>query len=290
MRGILELRVENLDYVYSRGTPLQKRALEGIHFTLPSARVLGILGGTGSGKTTLIRHFNGLLTPTAGRVLVGDTDTRSSGPRLRHEVGLVFQRPERQLFEETVYGDISFVLRRFSGLEHWEIREKVGAACALVGLNIDVTADRSPIAISEGERRKAAIAGILVNEPEMLVLDEPLVGLDPPSIRDLVNVLAALKKAGDRTLVIVSHDVDDFLPLLDFLLVLDKGRQAAYGTVMEVCESLGNNAALRCLLPPLALLAYDLDKAGHPLTVDNFETTTIAEQLTNLLIRNGGAG
>jgi energy-coupling factor transport system ATP-binding protein len=286
----LELRVENLDYVYNGGTPLEKRALEGIHFTLPGARVLGILGGTGSGKTTLIRHFNGLLTPTGGRVFVGGTDTRFSGPQLRHKVGLVFQRPERQLFEETVYGDISFVLRRFSGLEDGEIRDRVYAACAQVGLNIDVTADRSPTAMSEGERRKTAIAGILVNEPEVLVLDEPLVGLDPPSIRDLVNVLAKLKKAGDRTLVIVSHDVDDFLPLLDFLLVLDKGRQAAYGTVMDVCASLGDNTALRCLLPSLALLVHDLDKAGHPLVVDSFEITTMAEQLTNLLVRNGGAG
>ena len=115
-------------------------------------------------------------------------------------------------------------------------------------------------------------------------------GLDPPSIRDLVDVLTTLKKAGDRTLVIVSHDVDDFLPLLDFLLVLDKGRQAAYGSVMDVCESLGDNAGLRCLLPRLAMLVYDLDKAGHPLAVDNFEITTMAEQLTNLLDRDGGAG
>ncbi len=286
----MDLRVENLDYVYNGGTPLEKRALEGIHFSLPSARVLGILGGTGSGKTTLIRHFNGLLTPTEGRVLVGDTDTRSSGPQLRRKVGLVFQRPERQLFEETVYGDISFVMRRFSGLDEGEIRGRVGAACERVGLNISEMADRSPTALSEGERRKAAIAGILVNEPEMLVLDEPLVGLDPPSIRELVDVLTTLKKAGDRTLVIVSHDVDDFLPLLDLLLVLDKGRQAAYGSVMDVCESLGDNAGLRCLLPRLAMLVYDLDKAGHPLAVDNFEITTMAEQLTNLLDRDGGAG
>lgn len=281
----MELRVENLDFVYNRGTPLETHALKGIDFTLPSARVLGILGGTGSGKTTLIRHFNGLLTPTRGRVLIGDSDTRSFGPELRRRVGLVFQRPERQLFEETVYEDVSFVLRRFSDLDDASIRRRVQEACERVGLNIDEMCERSPTALSDGERRKAAIAGVLVNAPEILILDEPLVGLDPPSIRDLVDVLTSLKEAGDRSVVIVSHDVDDFLPLLDCLLVLERGRQAAYGSIMEVCESPAINRESGCLLPLTALIAHDLAKAGYPLAEDGFDIRNMADRLADL-VRN----
>lgn len=289
-QGELEVRVEKLDHVYNKGTPLETYALEGIDFTLPSGRVLGIVGGTGSGKTTLIRHLNGLLSPTRGRVVIGDTDTRSFGPDLQRKVGLVFQRPERQLFEETVYADISFVLRRFSDLGETEILARVHHACESIRLNIDETAERSPTALSDGERRKVALAGVLVNDPNVLVLDEPLVGLDPPSIRDLVDALVRFKSADDRTLIIVSHDLDDFLPLLDYVLVLEAGRQSAYGPVMDVCESVHGNPLLRNVLPSLATFVYDLGKAGYPLVDHDFDIPTIAGQLSDLLHRDGGAG
>ena len=191
----LEIRVENLSYVYNPGTPLQINALEEVNFLLPAGKVLGILGGTGSGKTTLIKNLNGLLLPTKGRVLVDDVESSQYGAGLRRKVGIVFQRPERQLFESTVARDISFALRRFSELPEAEIQDRVRAAADLVGLDIEVVAERSPIELSGGEKRKAAIAGVLVNDPEILILDEPAVGLDLPSTTELVELVRQLNES-----------------------------------------------------------------------------------------------
>jgi len=272
----LNLRVENLHYVFNQGTPLEIRALEGVSFALTDGKALGILGGTGSGKTTLVRNLGGLLVPTEGRVLIDGRDTRSYGADLRRKIGLVFQRPERQLFEETVFKDISFVLRRFSGLSDGEINDKVRAACELVGLNINEVGDRPPSALSDGEKRKVALAAILVDNPETVMLDEPAVGLDPPSVADLVGALEKMKIAGGKTLVIVSHDMEYFLPILDLMMVLDHGRVAAFGSPGEVCDALVDDPAMEELLPGLALLVRDLRKAGYALDPDEFRTSVLA--------------
>jgi energy-coupling factor transport system ATP-binding protein len=285
----LKIQVENLDYVYNPGTSLEIKALEAISFGLSTGTFVGILGGTGSGKTTLVKNLNGLLAPTRGRVLLDGTDIRSYGPGLRLRVGVVFQRPERQLFEETVFGDISFVLRRSSNLSIAEINNKVRNACELVGLNIDEIGQRSPMALSDGAKRKVAIAGILVNQPEVLILDEPAVGLDPPSLADLTRVLEEMKKSRDKTVVIVSHDMEPFLPLLDLMMVLKQGRIAALGLPSEVCEALENDPATRELLPELALLVHDLRKAGVPLAPDEFRIHILVERLVALKELSGGA-
>jgi energy-coupling factor transport system ATP-binding protein len=284
----LEIRVERLEYVYNPGTPLELKALAGIDFVVGTGKFAGILGGTGSGKTTLIRNLNGLLAPTSGRVLLDGTDARSFGPSLRKRVGVVFQRPERQLFEETVFKDISFVLRKFSGLSNETIRDRVRQAATTLGLNIDQLGDRSPSALSEGQKRKVAIAGILVNEPEVLILDEPAVGLDPPSIADLASVLAQMKESREKTVVIVSHDMDPFLHLLDFLMVIDKGINLAFGTPDEVCRSLSEKNAVRQLLPDLALLVHDLREAGYDLPPNEFRIPVLVEKLAGSAIESGG--
>jgi energy-coupling factor transport system ATP-binding protein len=276
------LEVEDLEYAYNAGTPLEVRAVEGISFTLPQGEALGILGGTGSGKTTLVKNLNGLLTPTAGRVLVDGTDIRDFGPDLRKRIGVVFQRPERQLFEETVYKDISFVLRRFTDLPDEEIRRRVRAACQAVALDPDEVGDRAPAALTDGQRRKAAIAAILVNEPHILILDEPVVGLDPPSVAELVALLERMEQSRQRSLIIVSHDMEVFLPVVDRLMVLNHGRTAALGTPADVCEEVGDDPAMRELLPPLALLVHDLRKAGVPLDRNEFRVTVLAERLAGL--------
>jgi energy-coupling factor transport system ATP-binding protein len=284
----LEIRVENLEYVYNPGTPLELKALSGIDFTVGAGKFVGILGGTGSGKTTLIRNLNGLLIPTNGRVLLDGTDARSFGPSLRKKVGVVFQRPERQLFEDTVFKDISFVLRRFSGLSAEAIQKRVRDAAAVLDLDIDELGDRSPLTLSEGQKRKVAIAGILVNEPEALVLDEPAVGLDPPSIADLVAALSEMKEAGDKTVVIVSHDMDPFLHLLDFLMVMDKGNNLAFGTPDDVCRYLGKDPVSRSLLPDLALLVHDLRNAGCDLPPNEYRVPVLLEKLAGSAIESGG--
>ena len=278
----MQIRVEKVDYVYNPGTPLEFKALSGIDFVLETGKFLGILGGTGSGKTTLIRHLNGLLTPGCGRVLVDGKDTRKWGPHLRKKVGVVFQRPERQLFEETVFKDISFVLRRFSKLPSEVVRERVRAAAAVLGLNMDEFGTRSPLALSEGEKRRVAIAGILVNEPEVLVLDEPAVGLDPPSIADLISVLEDIKVKRQKTVIVVSHDMDPFLPLLDKLLVLDRGKMAAFGSPEDVCLSQAQNPNIREMLPDIAVLVSMLRSAGCEIPHNEFRIPVLAREFAKL--------
>ena len=284
----MEIRAENLTHVYNAGTSLENRALENVSFTLPAGKALGVLGGTGSGKTTLIKHLNGLLTPTRGRVLLDGQDPASFGRGLGHSVGVVFQRPERQLFEETVFADIAFVLRRFTTLSEDDIRSNVRESCNLVGLDIDEIGQRSPLALSDGEKRRVAIAGVLVNDPDILVLDEPAVGLDPPSLEGLVRVLEHVKNVGGRSVVIVSHDMEPFLALLDYLLVLSLGRVAAWGSPDEVCSMLGEDPVMRDYLPDLAMLVYHLRRAGVPLRPNEFSIRSIVDQLAEIALPEEG--
>ncbi len=266
----LEIRVQDLEYIYSPGTPLEVVALAGVSFVLPRSSVLGVLGGTGSGKTTLVKNLNGLLLPTKGSVLVDGKDTASYGSSLRREVGVVFQRPERQLFEETVYLDISFVLRRTPDVSADHIRQKVEEACGLVGLNLSEIGDRSPMTLADGHKRKVALAGTLVNNPRVLVLDEPAVGLDPPSLADTVGMLRKMKRSGDRSIIIVSHDMGPFFPRLDLMLVLHQGKVWAFGSLGEVCGALAQDAVMREFLPEQALMANYIRKASCSLSPDEF--------------------
>ncbi len=245
---IVDIRLENLEHIYHVGTPLELRALHPVNLDLPGGSFLGIAGGTGSGKTTLVKHFNGLLEPTSGRVLINGEDASTCSSGLTRRVGLVFQRPERQLFERTVYEDISFVLRRFSGLPGEEIATRVRNACELTGLDIAEIGDRAPHSLPDGLKRKAAIAGVLVNEPEVLILDEPAVGLDPPGVRGLLTFLDRVRIGGRTTVVVVSHDMEPFLPLLDLLLVLKKGRMVLLGRPETVIDRMTADPDLRGLL------------------------------------------
>ncbi len=253
--------------------------MEGISFSLQHGETLGIVGGTGSGKTTLIKNLNGLLSPTAGKVRVDGIDIRDYGPGLSKRIGVVFQRPERQLFEETVFKDISFVLRRFTDLPDDQIHERVRAACDAVALDPDEVTDRAPTALTDGQRRKVAIAAILINEPEVLILDEPVVGLDPPSMNELVRLIERLTASGERSLIIVAHDMEVFLPVLDRLMVLNQGRMAALGSIADVCDKVGDDPVVREILPPLAVLVHDLRKAGVPLDRNEFRVSVLAERL-----------
>ncbi len=274
--------MENLDYIYNPGTRLELKALEQVTFTVPHSKVLGIVGGTGSGKTTLIKNLNGLLIPTKGKVLLDGKDNHAYGTILRRKVGVVFQRPERQLFESTVYRDISFALTRLPNVGAEEIRDRVEEACKFVGLDLKSIGDISPLSLPDGRKRKVAIAGILVNRPEIFILDEPAVGLDPLSLKELVVFLQALKVRGNTTILIVSHDMEPFLHLLDHMLVLDRGRVAAFGSPADVCELLDDDPVMREFLPELALLVHDLHKAGCSVARDEYRIPELLRQLTNL--------
>jgi energy-coupling factor transport system ATP-binding protein len=225
---------------------------------------VAIVGETGSGKTTLVQHLNGLLKPDRGRVLVEGVDISGSPVSLvdlRRRVGLVFQYPEQQLFEETVGDDISFVLRQNSTLLPIEIMARVKSACASVGLDYERFHRRSPFELSSGEMRRVALAGVLTQDPKILILDEPTVGLDPEGKREILTEIGDLRRAG-KTVIIVSHQVEDLLPLIDRLIVLDRGHLCVSGTPIEVFSFLLREGKSLFLVPAIFQLLAELREEG----------------------------
>jgi len=227
----VRIELEGVRHVYSPGTPFAVEALRGVSLSVEPGEVLGLVGGTGSGKSTLVQHLNLLLVPTAGRVLVDGKDALSMGrSELRRRVGLVFQSPEQALFAPTVEEDVAFAPQRL-GLSEDEVRERVHGTLDLLGARH--LAPRPPFALSGGEKRRVAIAGVLAMGPEVLVLDEPTAGLDPHARTDLVGLVGRLKDSG-MTVVIVSHDLDEVAEVADRVCVLDGGEVRSIGPPAEV--------------------------------------------------------
>ena len=227
----MRIELKDVCHVYAPGTPFEVEALKGVSLSVEPDEVLGILGGTGSGKSTLVQHLNLLLAPTSGRVLVDGAEAQMLGKNeLRRRVGLVFQFPEAALFAPTVEEDVAFAPRRL-GLEEGEVRERVDGCLELLGASH--LASRSPHALSGGEKRRVAIAGVLAMGPEVLVLDEPTAGLDPATRDDLLGFVRSLRKAG-TSVVVVSHDLDEVAEVADRVCVLERGELRAAGVPEEV--------------------------------------------------------
>ncbi len=229
------LRCEQLTHVYSPKTPFEFRALDGINLTIQDGSFIGLIGHTGSGKSTLIQHFNGLLMPTSGRVLIRGENLADDKKRLRSirfKVGLVFQFPEYQLFEETVEKDIAFGPTNM-GLEKAEIARRVETAAEMTGLSKDLL-KKSPFELSGGQKRRVAIAGVIAMEPDLLILDEPTAGLDPRGRDEILNDIRLYQQQGNRSVVIVSHSMDDVARFANRIIVLQKGRILMDGTPDEV--------------------------------------------------------
>ena len=256
--------VEKLTHVYHAGTSLERIALEEVSFEVREGECLAIVGETGSGKTTLVQHLNGLLKPARGRVRVEGFDLDGpavSRAELRRRVGLVFQYPEHQLFEETVYDDISFVLKQRSTFYPHEIEERVKRTCLSLGLDFDKFRRRSPFELSSGEMRRVALAGVLVQDPKILILDEPTVGLDGEGKKEVLREIRELRTRG-KTLIVVSHQVEDFLGLIDRLIVLDQGKIFAVGAPGEVFSLLIQRKKFLFLVPPVYRLLAELKEEG----------------------------
>jgi len=285
----MDIIIEDLEYVYNPGTPMELKALQGISLTIPSGSVLAILGTSGSGKTTLLKTLNGLLTPTSGKVLIDGKDVRQFGAELRKRAGLVFQQPERQVFEKTVFEDISFVLRHFSDLSQEEIRKRVAMAAKLVGLDLDKLGNRTPWKLSVGEKRLVAMAGVMANDPDVLILDEPTIGLGPGAVETVLKLVERLKNDNKRTVILVSHQIDAFLQHVDKIAVLDIGRLAAFGTPAEVCEALGENFSLRPLLPEPALLIHDLRRWGVDVPTEEYDLRKLAKRIVGVIKQDSSA-
>lgn len=257
------IQTENLIHTYSPGTPFEHRGVNGISLSVQTGETLGLIGHTGSGKSTLIQHLNGLLKPTSGRVLFNGEDiflSKEATRRTRFHVGLVFQYPEYQLFEETVAKDIAFGPKNM-GLSQTEIAQRVKIAAQFVELS-DELLEKSPFELSGGEKRRAAIAGIIAMEPEVLILDEPTAGLDPQGRERLMANIMTYKDEKNATVIIVSHSMDEVARLADRIVVLSDGKIAMEGTPGEVFSHAQELIAMSMSVPEVTKIFLELEKLG----------------------------
>ena len=257
------LQVQNLRHVYSMGTPFEHVALNDVTFSVERGEFIGIIGHTGSGKSTLMQHLNGLLRPTSGQILLDGKDIwtdKATTRQSRFRVGLVFQYPEYQLFEETVYKDIAFGPKNM-GLDDKEVDRRVREAAGFVGIT-DEQLEVSPFDLSGGQKRRVAIAGVIAMEPEILILDEPTAGLDPVGREDILANIEAYRQAKNATIMMVSHSMNDVARLTDRLLVMCDAKLAMDGTPDEVFSRAQELLDMGLDIPELTRVFLHLQKLG----------------------------
>ena len=279
----MPIQIEKLTHTYSPGSPFQATAIHDVHCTLNNGEFIGVVGHTGSGKSTLVQHLNGLLLPSEGKVMVDGLDTADKASRkaIRQKVGLVFQYPEHQLFEETVEADIAFGPKNL-GLDEAEIARRVNKALTLVGLDPEEIGPRSPFELSGGQMRRAAIAGILAMEPEYLVLDEPTAGLDPMGRDSILNMVKNLHAQGNVTVIMVTHSMDDIARLADRLLVMDHGALVADGAPREIFKQIDMMESIGLGVPQASKLCQKLRQQGFQLPDDLYLLSEVKEHLISL--------
>lgn len=274
----MSIETKNLTYIYSEGLPHQQIAIEDVSFKIDDGSFTGIIGHTGSGKSTLVQHLNGLLMPNSGSVIIDGMDiTKKELPMrdVRRKIGLVFQYPEYQLFEETVAKDVAFGPMNL-GLSEEEIGVRVREALSLVGMDYDVFAERSPFELSGGQKRRVAIAGVLAMRPSVLILDEPTAGLDPKGHKDILDMIKRIHKENRGIIILVSHNMGDIVAHADKVLVMEGGRLVMEGTPKEVFSREDELAQIGLALPPAAQLMKKIRErgieiAGQPLTLEEAE-------------------
>lgn len=287
----MPISVHNLCHEYSPGTPYAIKALTDVILEIDDGETVGIIGHTGSGKSTLIQHFNGLLKPTSGHIEVQGINIGEKGTNLRllrQKVGLVFQYPEHQLFEETVLADVAFGPKNL-GIDKKHLEQRVRDALAAVELDLDAIGDRSPFELSGGQMRRVAIAGVLAMEPEILILDEPTAGLDPRARNEILSHLRRIQQHRGLTLVIVSHSMDEIAAMVDRIIVMDHGTVHAQGTPRQI---FARGDALRDIgldVPPLTRLMLELNKRGLKVPTDVLTVEEARAALVRLK-KGGGAG
>lgn len=284
----IELR--GLTHVYSRGTPFEKTAIDHLDLTIPAGGTVGLIGHTGSGKSTLISHLNALLKPSEGTVLLDGEDIFASKAAIRaarSRVGVVFQYPEYQLFEETVFADIAYGPKN-QKLSAQEVDRRVREAAAFVGLD-ERCFERSPLELSGGQKRRAAIAGVLAMEPELLVLDEPTAGLDPAGREDLLEKLFAWRRARSATVLLVTHDMT-IAGRCDRLVVMDQGRIVLDGVPADIFAQSGKLLTIGLDLPPAARMAKLLRERGVPIPGDVYTEDRLYEAVLALWKQRGEKG
>ena len=282
--SVTVLKTEKLCYTYSSGTILENTAIKDISIDIEKGELIGLIGHTGSGKSTLIQHFNGLLRPTSGSIYVNDRDIwadKSKIRQVRFTVGLCFQYPEYQLFEETVEKDIAFGPKNM-GLKEDEIKKRVLEAIHFVGLS-ESYLDKSPFDLSGGEKRRVAIAGVMAMEPQILILDEPCAGLDPKGRDTVLGLIKEYREKTGSTVIIVSHSMEDIAKIATKVLVLNNGEVAMYGTVDEVYSHGEELAEMGLSIPEMTKLFITLKEKGYNVRTNIYTVEEGRKELLSLL-------
>ena len=282
------LETKNLSYVYSDGTPFRVTAITNVNISIEKGEFVGIIGHTGSGKSTLVQHLNGLLTPSSGEVLLDGkniNESKITRRQARFKVGLCFQYPEYQLFESTVYKDISFGPKNM-GLSEDEIDNRVKKAADFVGLKPDML-NKSPFDLSGGEKRRVAIAGVMAMEPEILILDEPSAGLDPRGRDMIAEMISSYRKTTGSTVIIVSHSMEDVAKSADKVLVMNKSEVEMFGTVNEVFSKVERLADIGLNVPQLTQIFLNLKHNGMAVRTDIYTIKNAEVELLRLLREEG---
>ena len=261
----MDINFKNVSFVYGEKTPFEKLALDNIDLTIKKGEFVGIIGHTGSGKSTLIQHFNGILKPTSGDVFIGDMNTKDkelAKNGLRYKIGLVFQYPEYQLFEETIEKDIAFGPKNM-GLSEEEVTERVKEAMEIVGLDYEAKKDKSPFEISGGQKRRVAIAGILAMKPDILILDEPTAGLDPKGRDELFFQIKRLYEKNNITIVLISHSMEDVAKLVNRIIIMKNGHIHLDKSTKEAFSDVDDLKKVGLNVPQITELMDILRKKGH---------------------------
>lgn len=258
----MPIEIRQLEFVYQANTPLATSALTGVNLQVEDGEIIGIIGATGSGKSTLIQHINGLLKATSGTVVVDGLDISEKGKdkKIREKVGIVFQYPEHQLFEETVYEDVAFGPRNL-GLSEETISKRVRKAMALVGLEEEIMS-RNPLNLSGGQMRRVALAGVLAMEPKKLILDEPGAGLDPQGRKELYSLISSLHMQSRLTVIVVSHHMDELIEVVQRLVIMNNGQIALEGTPSDVFTAEAEIKRMGLKVPAILRLLHRLEVQG----------------------------
>jgi energy-coupling factor transport system ATP-binding protein len=285
------IKLKKLNYVYNPNTPFEKKALDNINLEIDEGDFIGLIGHTGSGKSTLVQHLNGLIKPTSGEIIldgVNIVSKETSLKEVRQKVGLVFQYPEHQLFEETIYKDIAFGPKNL-GLEDNEVHRRVKKAMELVGLDFEILKDRSPFELSGGQKRRVAIAGVLAMKPKVLVLDEPTAGLDPRGRDEILGRIQKLYEEEGITIILVSHSMEDIAKLVNRIVVMHQGKIAMEGTTKEVFKQAEKLEELGLGIPQVTSFMREYKRQGNQVKDDILTVEEAKNELINYLRRRGNA-
>jgi len=285
----MSIDVRNVTHVYMPNTPFESIAIKDINWTIKDGEFWGLIGHTGSGKSTLIQHLNGLLKPTSGEILIDGKNIHSKEVSLksvRQKVGLVFQYPEHQLFEETVEQDVAFGPKNM-GLPEEEIAKRVKEALELVGLSYREVKDKSPFELSGGQMRRVAIAGVLAMKPEILILDEPTAGLDPRGRDEILQEIIDLKRQENLTVILVSHSMEDIAKIVDKLAVMYRGQMVCQGNPREIFQDYRRLVEMGLGIPQITELMIKLKARGKNVSTEILTVEEAREEILKKMRRKG---